>query len=96
VATRVSVPLVHQLTSEPKHVREGKLDRHATTSGRDQSDARKPRPARPRRRTPPLRHTFASLLVALGTDPGAVMDQLGHEDAAFTLRVNRHGMRRDE
>jgi len=43
-----------------------------------------------------LRHTFASLLVALGTDPGAVMDQLGHEDAAFTLRVYRHGMRRDD
>jgi integrase len=43
-----------------------------------------------------LRHTFASLLVALGTNPGAVMDQLGHEDAAFTLRVYRHGMRRDE
>jgi integrase len=43
-----------------------------------------------------LRHTFASLLVALGTDPGAVMDQLGHTDAAFTLRVYRHGMRRDE
>jgi integrase len=43
-----------------------------------------------------LRHTFASLLVALGTDPGAVMDQLGHEDAGFTLRVYRHGMRRDE
>jgi integrase len=43
-----------------------------------------------------LRHTFASLLVALGTDPGAVMDQLGHEDATFTLRVYRHGMRRDE
>ncbi len=42
-----------------------------------------------------LRHTFASLLVALGTDPGAVMDQLGHTDAAFTLRVYRHGMRRD-
>jgi integrase len=42
-----------------------------------------------------LRHTFASLLVALGTDPGAVMDQLGHEDAGFTLRVYRHGMRRD-
>lgn len=33
--------------------------------------------------------------MALGTDPGAVMDQLGHEDAAFTLRVYRHGMRRD-
>ena len=43
-----------------------------------------------------LRHTFASLLVALGTDPGAVMDQLGHTDATFTLRVYRHGMRRDE
>ncbi len=43
-----------------------------------------------------LRHTFASLLVALGTDPGAVMDQLGHTDPAFTLRVYRHGMRRGE
>ena len=42
-----------------------------------------------------LRHTFASLLVALGTDPGAVMDQLGHTDPSFTLRVYRHGMRRD-
>jgi integrase len=43
-----------------------------------------------------LRHTFASLLVALGVDPGSVMDQLGHTDPAFTLRVYRHGMRRDE
>jgi len=42
-----------------------------------------------------LRHTFASLLVALGVDSGAVMDQLGHTDPAFTLRVYRHGMRRD-
>lgn len=42
-----------------------------------------------------LRHTFASLLVALGVDPGAVMDQLGHTDPTFTLRVYRHGMRRD-
>jgi integrase len=42
-----------------------------------------------------LRHSFASLLVAIGTDPGAVMDQLGHADAGFTLRVYRHGMRRD-
>ena len=54
-------------------------------------------PPLPEKLTPhKLRHTFASLLVALGTDPGAVMDQLGHEDAAFTLRVYRHGMRRDE
>jgi hypothetical protein len=42
------------------------------------------------------RHTFASLLVALGVDPGAVMDQLGHTDPTFTLRVYRHGMRRNE
>lgn len=39
-----------------------------------------------------LRHTFASLLVALGVDPGRVMDQLGHTDPGFTLRVYRHGM----
>ncbi len=43
-----------------------------------------------------LRHTFASLLVALGVDPGSVMDQLGHTDPAFTLRVYRHRMRRDQ
>lgn len=42
-----------------------------------------------------LRHTFASILVALGVDPGSVMDQLGHADPGFTLRVYRHGMRRD-
>jgi integrase len=42
-----------------------------------------------------LRHTFASILVALGVDPGSVMDQLGHVDAGFTLKVYRHGMRRD-
>jgi integrase len=34
--------------------------------------------------------------VALGVDPGAVMDQLRHTNPAFTLRVYRHGMRRDE
>jgi integrase len=42
-----------------------------------------------------LRHTFASILVALGVDPGSVMDQLGHADPGFTLRVYRHSMRRD-
>lgn len=42
-----------------------------------------------------LRHTFASILVALGVDPGSVMDQLGHADPGFTLRIYRHGMRRD-
>jgi integrase len=43
-----------------------------------------------------LRHTFASILVAIGVDPGSVMDQLGHADAGFTLRIYRHGMRRDQ
>jgi integrase len=42
-----------------------------------------------------LTHTFALLLVALGVDPGSVMEQLGHTGPAFTLRVYRHGMRRD-
>ncbi|MFZ2052011.1 MAG: site-specific integrase [Solirubrobacteraceae bacterium] len=43
-----------------------------------------------------LRHTFASILIAIGVDPGSVMEQLGHADPGFTLRVYRHGMRRDE
>lgn len=34
-------------------------------------------------------------LVALGVDPGSVMDHLGHTDTGFTLRVYRHGMPRD-
>lgn len=42
-----------------------------------------------------LRHTFASLLAALGNDPAYVMAQLGHTDPAFTLRVYTHTMRRD-
>lgn len=43
-----------------------------------------------------LRHTYASLLVALGNDPAYVMGQLGHTDPAFTLRVYTHMMRRDQ
>jgi integrase len=41
-----------------------------------------------------LRHTFGSLLAALGEDPAYVMDQLGHSDARFTLRVYTHSMSR--
>lgn len=41
-----------------------------------------------------LRHSFASLLFALGNDPSYVMGQLGHTDPAFTLRVYAHAMRR--
>jgi integrase len=42
-----------------------------------------------------LRHTFASVLVALGHDPASVMAALGHTDPKFTLRVYAHLMRRD-
>ncbi len=41
-----------------------------------------------------LRHTFASILVALGEDPASVMAALGHTDPKFTLRVYAHVMRR--
>jgi integrase len=43
-----------------------------------------------------LRHTFASILFVRGVDPPTVMAQLGHTDAAFTLRVYAHAMRRDD
>jgi integrase len=43
-----------------------------------------------------LRHTFASILVALGEDPRYVMGQLGHADPGFTLRLYTHAMRRDD
>jgi integrase len=43
-----------------------------------------------------LRHTFASILVAIGKDPTFVMQQLGHTDPAFTLRVYAHVMRRSK
>ena len=41
-----------------------------------------------------LRHTFASVLVAIGEDPATVMKQLGHKDAVFTLEVYTHMMNR--
>lgn len=43
-----------------------------------------------------LRHTFTSILFALGKDPVYVMQQLGHADPKFTLRVYAHMMRRSE
>ncbi|MBA3865596.1 MAG: tyrosine-type recombinase/integrase [Solirubrobacterales bacterium] len=42
-----------------------------------------------------LRHTFASILIACGEDPAAVMAQLGHTDPHFTMRVYTHMMSRD-
>lgn len=43
-----------------------------------------------------LRRTFASVLYALGEDPGVVMDEMGHTDPALALRVYRQTMRRDD
>ncbi len=43
-----------------------------------------------------LRHSFGSVLVALGRNVRVVMDQMGHTDPAFTLRVYTHSMRWDE
>jgi integrase len=39
-----------------------------------------------------LRHAYASILVACGTDPASVMRQIGHRSAAFTLDVYTHTM----
>lgn len=41
-----------------------------------------------------LRHTFASVLIAMGEDPASVMSALGHTDPKFTLKVYSHAMRR--
>jgi hypothetical protein len=41
------------------------------------------------------RHRALRMWGSKQVDPGSVMDQLGHADPAFTLRIYRHGMRRD-
>jgi integrase len=43
-----------------------------------------------------LRRTFASILYAIGEDPGVVMDEMGHTDPGLALRVYRQAMRRGE
>jgi integrase len=54
-------------------------------------------PPLPDRLTPhSLRRTFASVLYALGEDPGVVMDEMGHTDPALALRVYRQTMRRGD
>jgi integrase len=57
---------------------------------RDRGQQPLPRGLSPHR----LRHTFGSILVALGEDPISVMAQLGHTDPSFTMRVYTHLMRR--
>jgi integrase len=54
-------------------------------------------PPLPQKLTPhSLRRTFASILYALGEDPGVVMDEMGHTDPALSLRVYRQSMRRGD
>jgi integrase len=54
-------------------------------------------PPLPEKLTPhSLRRTFASILYALGEDPGVVMDEMGHSDPELALRVYRQAMRRDD
>lgn len=43
-----------------------------------------------------LRRTFASILYAVGEDPGVVMDEMGHTDPGLALRVYRQAMRRGD
>jgi integrase len=43
-----------------------------------------------------LRRTFASVLYALGEDPGVVMDEMGHTNPGLALAIYRQSMRRDE
>lgn len=42
-----------------------------------------------------LRHTYGSILAALGVDVITAQQMLGHADPAFTMRVYQHVMRRD-
>jgi hypothetical protein len=42
----------------------------------------------PEKLTPhPLWRTLASVLYALGEDPGTVMDEMGHADPCLALRI---------
>ena len=63
----------------------------------DENLAEQDLPPLPDRLTPhSLRRTFASVLYALGEDPGVVMDEMGHTDPALALRVYRQTMRRGD
>lgn len=78
---------------EQNNIRRRVLERSVELA--DQRLSAAGRPPLPDGLTPhKLRHTYASVLVAIGIDPGSVMDQIGHTDPGFTLRVYRHGMRR--
>lgn len=69
----------------------------ATIKRANKNLAKRKLPPLPERITPhSLRRTFASVLYALGEDPGVIMDEMGHTDPALALRVYRQSMRRGE
>lgn len=43
-----------------------------------------------------MRSPFAALRCVAGDDPAYTAAQIGHEDAAFTLRVYMHAVKRSE
>jgi integrase len=43
-----------------------------------------------------LRRTFASVIYALGEDPGVIMDAMGRTDPTLALRIYRQSMRRGD
>jgi integrase len=57
----------------------------------DAGEAPLPEPLTPHK----LRHTYASVLEAIGVKERAAMEQVGHTNPAFTFRVYGHAMRRD-
>jgi integrase len=91
---RLAFPTVTEHQMSPENFRNRVFA--AAVKRANENLAKEDKPPLPAGLTPhKLRHTFASVLVALGEDPGTVMDEMGHTDATFTLRVYLHGMGRD-
>lgn len=71
-------------------------DRRVGGAGQQQSASARPAAA-PGGHNPTLAAAhFASILYAIGEDPGVVMDEMGHTDPALALRVYRQSMRRGD
>ena len=79
--------LFHTETGQP--LGWSNVDRYALGSAVKAAKLSEPAP-----RFHDLRHTFASMLIADGADVEYVRGQLGHADAAITLRVYTHAFGR--
>ena len=79
----------------PSNIRNRVLSKAVARADERLADAREA--PLPNRLTPnSLRRTFASLLYAIGEDPGVVIDEMGHTDPGLALRIYRQSMRRDD